>query len=1031
MPDQSANLAALRASNHALRAYLSVYRGAEVFSATVDNTPADQAKTLVVTTVSGDSADVKAGYRVDVYSSGGDFKGRTRVRYAGTISATSLPIREHSAGIAKIVSGDVVRVYADVRLSDKLVSATLDFAPDDIAYSDQGSNAPPLACSGGAWAGWDDMTPIPFTGSASDYVDPDSNGPLSHAWSFSAGLTADDDDVADVNITAADAGEYLVAHTVTDDDNSKSTVQYVPLIVHDAANPPYAIVIEDVNGDEENGHSFSVRVFDDAALTDIPDGAFCVLWVEQWVNGTRQAFGAKSSGRSHILGVGYIRREEGSFDADSGVEGLRFEVISPMARLAELVGYSKVMTSEATPDSWDDVKSLSTERGIRQLWQFYSNATEAGFDLVTDASYVSYTYPQFFIQKSNPLAQMRELADGTDARLTCDRTGRFSLHTKPELLAVGSRAAATKTITLTTADIIDWQYTREHWRPVELLEARGFIGGTTATPIFSRWPGLAPGQGNQSVTAERLIAASQTNLNERCGRRGAAADGIYTDANGVLQTALDLELTLPGSYHVADFYDEYIAVSLTTALRGLDLSDHLFVLRSSRLELADDGSAQCVWTLRTATNGAAGVTYIPPSDPTSDYDFNLDFYLPSFSYETPGVSSLLTPPPGAIPLKMLLQAPDAGYLSRSTLFDFTTGTANFENIGADITGTPYDGAPDRFDYARRFVMSADGLWKCDDVWGGSAAFSVLASPTDIFGDANITRGRIQTSINKKGYIAVSSGDKFACSFDNGATWNVTDFVSYYTGISDHGVSSFVISQRNSSAANNGYLYLAYKAQGQRFGLPNDPVIWRLFKSTDWGLTWTLLPNLNYSNVFGNFQCYMHIPYTRPGGAANANDANQVLWWHFSEGDAGPATTSWMSINGGSTSAYSRAYGAGLSRPRIPVGAQASYTTDGGYGFMVVGNNTYTGIASTSDGWVSMLTGAGTSDADLQLISFPTTGNPTYQGVNGWGTSPDIVLWWGDNIVRWTTNRGADWAQVTAPHNVLIGEFDLSDWIPKT
>jgi len=77
----------------------------------------------------------------------------------------------------------------------------------------------------------------------------------------------------------------------------------------------------------------------------------------------------------------------------------------------------------------------------------------------------------------------------------------------------------------------------------------------------------------------------------------------------------------------------------------------------------------------------------------------------------------------------------------------------------------------------------------------------------------------------------------------------------------------------------------------------------------------------------------------------------------------------------------------------------------------------------------MLTGAGTSDADLQLIPFPTTGNPTYQGVNGWGTSPDIVLWWGDNIVRFTVDRGAYWMTISGiTHNVLIAEFDLSDFI---
>jgi hypothetical protein len=236
----------------------------------------------------------------------------------------------------------------------------------------------------------------------------------------------------------------------------------------------------------------------------------------------------------------------------------------------------------------------------------------------------------------------------------------------------------------------------------------------------------------------------------------------------------------------------------------------------------------------------------------------------------------------------------------------------------------------------------------------------------------------------------------------------------------------VLSQRNNGGnENDGVLYLAYKAQGQRWGLPNDPTIWRLFKSTNWGRNWTLLPNLNYSNVFGNFQCYMHLPYTRAGGVPNVNDANQWLWWHFSEGDAGPATTSWMSKTGGSSVTYSRGYT--NARPRIPVRAMASYSPDGGYGFMTVGNNSIANIASTSDGWVSLLTGPD-NDSALQVIPFPLTGNPSYSGVNGWGTSPDIVLWWGDNQLRWTADRGATWAQLVAPFNLIVAEFDLTDWI---
>ena len=282
------------------------------------------------------------------------------------------------------------------------------------------------------------------------------------------------------------------------------------------------------------------------------------------------------------------------------------------------------------------------------------------------------------------------------------------------------------------------------------------------------------------------------------------------------------------------------------------------------------------------------------------------------------------------------------------------------------------------------------------------------------------------SINRRGYIAVSSGDKFACSFNYGATWTVTDFSPNATGNPTPGVSSFALSQRNNGGdENDGVLYLAYRIQGAAWGFPTQ---WRIFKSTDWGRTWNLRPNLNYSASFGNYEAYMHIPYTRGPNVANANDDSQWLWWHFSEGDAGPATSSWMSTNGGSSVAYSRGYSAFLTRPRIPVCAQASYTTNGNYGYLVCGDNSYTRIASTTNGWVSLFTGTQTSDAELNFVPFALTANPTPLGVNGWGSSPDIILWWGGNIVRWTFDRGATWTQATLPCNGLKVKFDLSDFI---
>lgn len=864
MPSQTPNLTTLRTPGASAAVYLSVYRGTEVLEATVTAPSSYPAFNLTITVVDGSASDVKAGFRVDVYTSGGAFRGRTRIRYAGTISSTNLPIREHSYGYIPFATGDVVKVYNDVRLSDKLVTATAAFNPDDLSYSDQGSNPPPIACSGGWWAGWASwvtaLTPIPYTGSLSDWVDPDSNGPLTHAWTWPTGVTGSSTSDADPNVTAIDAGEYLVTHVVTDADNSKSTTQYPGIIAHDAASPPYEVVIEDISGDEENGHSFGVRVLANASLTDIPDGAFCILWMEQYLNGSVQAFGAKSSGRSHILGVGYIRRETGSFESETGVEELRFEVISPMARLVELVGYSKVMTSDATPNTWSEMKTLGTERAIRQLWQFYANAGEAGFDFVTDSSYVDFTYPQLFLQRSTPLAQERELADGTDARITCDRTGRFSLHTRPELLAVASRAAATKTITLTTSDIVSWQYTREHWRPVEMLEVRGFTAGSSPQPIFSRWPGLAPGTGGDNIAVERKIANSgggQADLNNRAGRIGASNDGIYVDANGALQMALDLEITLPTGYHVADFYDEYVAINLTTELRGLDLSGQLFVLKSVRPQVGDEGTMQVVWTLRTATNGVAGVTYVPPQES----DNGLPPYTPP-GFDFPPFQ----PPvgPGTVEAVHLYKGTKrialVGGSGRALTTNFgdndLTSWSYVTWTSLSVSGTILQWVPNGFEPGSGWIVTTTGVYygSLTGTWTLKHTFAVTSSFRSA--DASFAASGHFVCVSYYG-----SGGTKALYTTNNTTFTEVVVSSYYETVGNEPRPGCYV-----SSLTPGRVYTtAHTATGSEGAATSS-----CFVSSNYGATWATTNNPNFQPSYVLAQ-HIHVPY-------NDNTGEHIMYY---------------------------------------------------------------------------------------------------------------------------------------------------------
>src|SRR5690606_10939506 len=211
----------------------------------------------------------------------------------------------------------------------------------------------------------------------------------------------------------------------------------------------------------------------------------------------------------------------------------------------------------------------------------------------------------------------------------CDRTGRFSIHTSPWLIPLGDRAAITKTWRFNRADILELSCVREHYERVEKYRFSGFTGGASNNqPIFSDYPGEAPGEGIDALTLDRLIAADQDDLNERAGRHGAFVDQVAVDADGARWRVSELTLTLWGAYNFFDFNKEFVDFTETfTALGRTDLTDFLWVPVSTSTSYDENGAAITTLVLRVASNGLPGESYFPPGDednglpPIGDPDF--------------------------------------------------------------------------------------------------------------------------------------------------------------------------------------------------------------------------------------------------------------------------------------------------------------------------------------------------------------------------------------------------------------------------
>lgn len=527
-------------------------------------------------------------------------------------------------------------------LTDKLVEDEATFAPDGIAYSAQNTTISPIANSGGHWCGFVDdgqtYATVATYGAASFTVDPDSAGTIAHLWTLPTGVAfAGGSANTDASPTLeADVGYYVVTHTVTDSTNSATWTQYMLIRVYDANTAPVECVIESIDADETQGWSGRVRVFSSVSISSIPDRSLVAVFVQETIGGSTASYGNRISGRSHIKLLGYLVRDENEGDGQD--DRLTFEIISPWARLQEIPGFGKVLERYSSTTGWRYIQGLTVKRAMLQILRWYTNWTEY-FDTIFQ-TFTDYDYPAFYVEKNTPLAQLQELADGTDARVTGDRTGAMLIGTRQELVALASRSSLTTTITLQDDDRITYRFSRDHFKTVDTLECRGFVSATStasAAAIFSRYPGI-PGRGAAVTAIDRLIAASQSDLNSRCGLRGAAADGVYITAAGLAHRAVALELELPGAYDVFDpAYQEWLAFTGAAGnRRELDLSAYRFIVRGVNVTYAD-GTAKTTVRMTSETAAPAGQTHVPKALTGPSPDFGIEF--PSFEFPNSGIGN--------------------------------------------------------------------------------------------------------------------------------------------------------------------------------------------------------------------------------------------------------------------------------------------------------------------------------------------------------------------------------------------------------
>lgn len=446
-------------------------------------------------------------------------------------------------------------------------------------------------------------------------------------------------------------------------------------------------------------------------------------------------------------------------------------------------------------------------------------------------------------------------------------------------------------------------------------------------------------------------------------------------------------------------WNEPIAVTTTDSNSGRTMTDEQFMITGIDIQYGDprtERETQITLTVEGVSTGDLAFPYAVEADPVNPVDDLPPVDIPIPPVVVPSVSPI-PGQTGVLPISGFVLAAAGAQAALAVSYSPTTGVINYHEISTGLTGGGVWATSDPFNYFRHFVLTADGLFRCDDV-SAFSTWTLVRNNASLFGNSSYIGHQIIASHLRRGWFMILAGDNMAVvTFDYFVTIHLVSINGAGASFSGFGNIKSDSAWICGHDVNHIYAIAPSVADsGNTTGM---------YHSTDGGLTWTLFYRLNASdNPFDGYynersRQVIEIPYTRSNGTTpNTDDASLEIWmWSAGDLHHSLANTIYSSLNRGLSWALAQ-YGTEYSGSAGNVSANhpmTSYTNNSSYAAWLDG----TFVRRSTDHLTS------------QSSSLLTIGSEGDTNLNGWPPNPNALICFsrrsGEDL-KITINGGGTW-----------------------